>query len=547
MRKLSLLLIAILLIPICLSTVSCKKEETLTLNVYNWEEYIAEDDYDLISEFEKHYKQEHGIKVKVNYSTFGTNENMYNELKLTQNKDNGTYDYDLVCPSDYMIQRMIEEDMLEKYDYDNGYTHIQNYNDYTSPYIKTLFTDNDWQEYATCYMWGTMGYTYNPQKVKMEDMQTWKGILKPEYKYKSTIKDSPRDSYVLAMGIAYENELNALDRTATSYNANLVNLFNMVNEESIDRVEDVLRDIKKNIYGFEVDSGKNDMASGKLWINFAWSGDAVYVLDVAEEAGTELYYTVPDEGSNIFFDGWVMPKGANKELAQEFLNFLYRPDNAVENMNYIGYTPATAGDEMFENAIDWYGLYTLLEVPEQTEDSVLIEGKHYEEYYFGELSEEQKASISNGDGTYNILYPEYDDEEENIIGYEEDTVEVIARDVDYFFCNVSDENKTDGKAIIYIDEYNANRQFDTQYPSEDVVKRCAVMKHLTTKQNQMLNDMWSSVKIGYMKPIYMVLILVAIVVIVAVAIVFFKLIESGKFGYGRVRKNLTLISREEKK
>jgi len=544
MRKFALLLIAILLVPLCLTTVSCKKDKTLTLNVYNWEEYIAEDDYDLISEFEKYYKQTYGVKVKVNYSTFGTNENMYNELKLTQNKDKGTYDYDLVCPSDYMIQRMIEEDMLEKYDYNNGYTYIENYNEYTSPYIKKLFTDNNWQEYATCYMWGTMGYTYNPEKVKMEDMQTWKGILKPEYKYKSTIKDSPRDSYVLAMGIAYENELNALDRTASDYNSNLVNLFNTVNKESIDRVDGVLRDIKKNIYGFEVDSGKNDMASGKLWINFAWSGDAVYVLDVAEEAGTELYYTVPDEGSNIFFDGWVMPKGANKELAQEFLNFLYRPESAVENMNYIGYTPATAGDEMFENAIDWYGLYTLIE-SDESDESVYIDGKHYEEYYFGDLDDSQLSTISNGDGTYNILYPIYDEAEENIIGFEEDTVEVFARDVDYFFSNISDEYKTDGKAIIYIDsEY---RQFDTQYPSEEIVNRCAVMKHLPTEQNKMLNDMWASVKIGYMKPLYMILILVAIALVLVFVIVFFKLIESGKFGYGKTRKNMKLISRIEKK
>ncbi len=542
MRKLSLLLIAILLLPLCLTFTSCKKDKTLTLNVYNWEEYIAEDDYDLISEFEKYYKQTYGVKVKVNYSTFGTNENMYNELKLTQNKSDGTYDYDLVCPSDYMIQRMIEEDMLEKYDYDNGYTNISNYEEYTSPYIKKLFTDNDWQEYATCYMWGTMGYTYNPEKVNMEDMQTWKGILNPEYKYKSTIKDSPRDSYVLAMGIAYEEELNALDRTATDYNTNLVDLFNTVNKQTIDRVEEVLRKVKKSIYGFEVDSGKNDMASGKLWINFAWSGDAVYVLDVAEDAGTELYYTVPNEGSNIFFDGWVMPKGANKELAQEFLNFLYRPESAVENMNYIGYTPATAGDVMFENAIDWYGLYTLIE--SEGQESVLIDGKHYEEYYFGDLSEEQLSSISNGDGTYEILYPVYDDEE-NIIGYEADTVEVFARDLEYFFSNISDEYKTDGRAIIFVD--TENRQFDTQYPSEEIVTRCAVMKHLSNDQNTMLNDMWSSVKIGYMKPIYMVLILVGVIALAVITVVFFKLIESGKFGYGKVRKNLKLISREEKK
>ena len=264
MKKTFLITALLLTLLLC----GCKSETaSVTLNVYNWEEYIAEDDYDAISEFENYYYEKHQKKVKVNYSTFGTNENMYNELKLTQNND-GTYDYDLVCPSDYMIQRMIEEDMLDKYDYNNGYTNIPNYNEYTSPYIQKLFTDNNWQEYATCYMWGTMGYTYNPDKVREEDMKTWKGILNPDYKYKSTIKDSVRDSYILAMGIAYEEELLNLDRTAPNYNANLIELFNTVNSETIDRVDPILRDLKQTIYGFEVDSGKNDMASGKLWTPF---------------------------------------------------------------------------------------------------------------------------------------------------------------------------------------------------------------------------------------------------------------------------------------
>lgn len=544
MRKLALLLVAILILPLCFSLTSCKSSSTLTLNVYNWEEYIAEDEYDAIAEFENYYYDKHKVKVKVNYSTFGTNENMYNELKLTENND-GTYDYDLVCPSDYMIQRMIEEDMLDKYDYDNGYTNIPNYNEYTSPYIKKLFTDNNWQEYATCYMWGTMGYTYNPNEVEDADMKTWKGILKEDYKYKSTIKDSVRDSYVLAMGIAYEEELNGY-KDQPNYNQNLIDLFNRVDTETIDRVTPIIRDLKNQIYGFEVDSGKNDMASGKLWINFAWSGDAVYVLDVAEEAGTELKYSVPEEGSNIFFDGWVMPKGANKALAQEFLDFMYSPECAVENMNYIGYTPASAGDVMFENAIDWYGLYTLIDVGEETEDSVLLDGIYYEEYYFGDLDEEMLASITNPDGTtYNIIYPIYDEEEENIIGYEpcEEGVEVFAKDLTYFFGNISEDYMVDGKAIIYTD--TIDRQFDTQYPSEEIVNRCAIMKHLPADQNEMLNNMWASVKIGYMRPIYMVLILIGIALVVVIAVVFFKLIESGKFGYGKIRKNMTLVKKEE--
>ena len=96
-------------------------------------------------------------------------------------------------------------------------------------------------------MWGTMGYTYNPEFVSDEDMKTWKGILNPDYKYKSTIKDSVRDSYVLAMGIAYENELNALDKNSPTYNKNLIDLFNTVNDETVDRVDPILRDLKQYI------------------------------------------------------------------------------------------------------------------------------------------------------------------------------------------------------------------------------------------------------------------------------------------------------------
>ncbi|MBO4963228.1 MAG: hypothetical protein J6C97_05580, partial [Clostridia bacterium] len=140
MRKLALLLVLILIFPICFGLVSCKKggNNQLVLNVYNWEEYIADG---VIEGFEYYYKETHGKIVKVNYSTFGTCENMYNELKLTQNKSNGNFKYDLVCPSDYMIQRMIEEDMCEEFDWkdSNGNKIFTNYENNTSQYIQDLF------------------------------------------------------------------------------------------------------------------------------------------------------------------------------------------------------------------------------------------------------------------------------------------------------------------------------------------------------------------------------------------------------------------------
>ena len=171
-RKFSLCLAAVVAAGALLPLTSCKKETVEYLNVFNAEEYISEFDeewgtLDVIAEFEKYASKERGHTVKVKYSTFGTLENMYNELQLTKRKSgNGyTYSYDLVCPSDYMIQRMIKEDMLEKFDVDEAgkYEKVGNYNDYASPFITDLFEGKGWNEYAVGYMWGTMGFIYNPE------------------------------------------------------------------------------------------------------------------------------------------------------------------------------------------------------------------------------------------------------------------------------------------------------------------------------------------------------------------------------------------------
>ncbi len=542
MKKISFLLIFILCFAVISPLTACKKEEKLVLNVYNCEEYIAEgEDFDMVSEFEKYYFNKYGKKVTVNYSTYGTNENMYNELKLTKNKKNNTYSYDLVCPSDYMLLKMIKEDMLEEFDLneDGTYKYIPEYENNVSDYIKNLFKQNDWYRYGVCYMWGTMGYVYNPEKVSHEDMKSWKGILNPAYKFKSTIKDSARDSYILAQGIAFEDELKALDKTSADYNKNLSKIFNDTSKDTLKKSEDVLRKVKESVYGFEVDSGKSDMASGKIWINFAWSGDAVYTLDEAEKYGTELYYSVPEEGSNVWFDGWVMPKGANKALAQEFLDFLNTPENVIENMNYIGYTSAIAGDKLFDNAKDWYGLYVLVE---SSDGDLEFNGKTYSEEYFGELDEATLNSFKNADGTYNLNIPEYNDDDE-VISFSEETIEVYSHDVSYFFSNISEEKKSEGKSIIYTD--TIDRQLSTQYPDGETVERCIIMDYFTKEQNNDLNNMWSSVKIGYMSPVAMIIIVVVVVLLIAGYIVIDKLIKSGKFGYGKTRKNLKLISKKE--
>ena len=157
---------------------------------------------------------------------------------------------------------------------------------------------------------------------------------------------------ISAKNTAYSN--GTLSKEA--YADYLKTVFNDTSKEMTDKVETILKKAKENAFALEVDSGKDDMVTGKVWINYAWSGDAVYAMDEAESIDeTYLYYSVPEEGSNIWFDGWVMPKGANKHLAQAFLDYISEPTNAYENMYYIGYTSAIAGQYVFDKVIENYG------------------------------------------------------------------------------------------------------------------------------------------------------------------------------------------------
>ena len=536
--------------------------EVIELRVYNWEDYISIDDgsgesVDLIKKFEQHCKEKFNLDVKVKYSTFGTLENMYNELMLTrtQAKDGSyTYAYDLVCPSDYMVQKMILEGMVEKYDYtieEGKLGYINGYYDNASKFIVDLFKKYGWQDYATGYMWGTMGFVYNPEVITKlpgyteGDENHWSFIWKEYVKNLGTIKDSIRDTYALALGYVYSEELAALRKsyesksiTKAQYTDKVVEIFNRTDEESVNKVEEALSILKENIYGFEVDSGKKDMATGKIAINFAWSGDAVYTLETADEDenGAKLYYAVPEEGSNIWFDGWVMPKGANVPLAQEFINFLAQPENAKANMDFIGYTSVIAGNEMFENCVDNYGTYVMVECEAPKEGGEKAEGeeeeeepkpfldkesgKYYCDKYVGELSEEELNKFKNADGTYNFLYPDYD-KDDNVTGmHKEENVTLYKNDLNYFFANkTSDaaEEKTDFTVITDV----IGRQCSTQYPTEDIVARCAIMKHFDDEQMLRLNNMWDEVKVsssGMSMVIPVIIVVLTLLVFVVVAI-----------------------------
>ncbi|MBQ9103517.1 MAG: extracellular solute-binding protein [Clostridia bacterium] len=510
-QKLTFVLVAFFLLTFTLSffnkgLVKAKAVEN-EITVFSWEDYIDEE---LLTEFE----DEFGIKV--NYYTFATNEEMYNELKKAPDK------VDLICPSEYMIMKMVDEGLIKKY------TMPDSYANYGSSYIKKVFDGikvgengaEKLSDYAIGYMWGTMGFLYNMDNVDAEDLKHWNGIWNEKYKNKTTIKDSVRDTYIMVLGYVYEQELLALDKTdKTAYNNALTAIFNSTDDVSIEKVGTALAELKDYIYGYEVDSGKSDLLTGKIDINFAWSGDAVYTMDLGDEAGLNIGYIVPEEGSNVWFDGWVMPNGANETNAGKFLDFISKPENAVRNMEYIGYTSCVAGDEVFDNAVSWYSA-----------ESEVISATEY-----AELDAEEQAEYGLYDGEYYCAI-DVDENENNIYGILTNdgagvylktftldggvmgnigSEEVFAVDLKYFF----DETDTTGKYVIYTTEMG--RQLFAQYADEETINRCAVMNNFDDATLEKINAMWNREKLITL-PTYVLIIIGVLIVLMVVAFILYK-------------------------
>ena len=322
-------------------TLACTEDRSQILKVYNWADYIDEE---LIGEFETWYEEQTGEKVTVVYQTFDINETMLSKIEL------GHEDYDLACPSDYIIERMLSNDLLLPIDKDFGDT--PNYIDNVSPYIvEELFNliegnGKNANDYSVGYMWGTTGLLYNREFVSDEEVQTWDVLRKPEYAGKILVKDAFRDVYT---SLLISFNMDAIERGEK----NIQTIGFDASEESIAKVEEYLRSFKDGVAGWEADFGKDQMTKGLAWINLSWSGDAQWAMDEAAEVGVDLNYSIPYSGSTVWFDGWVIPKYArNIKAASYFINFLCMPENAVRNMDAIGYVSAIGGQEVLEAMID---------------------------------------------------------------------------------------------------------------------------------------------------------------------------------------------------
>ena len=328
------------IIMLALAALGCTEDREHILKVYNWADYIDEE---LLDEFEVWYEEQTGEPVEIIYQTFDINETMLSKIEL------GHEDYDVVCPSDYIIERMLRNNLLRPIERNFGDT--PDYTVNVSPYIVEKFNQieghgKNANDYSVGYMWGTVGIIYNPEFVANEQVNSWEVLRNPAYQGKILMKDAFRDIYTALLIGLNSDKLDSGEKTLHELSLD-------TSEESISLVENFLQSFKDNVAGWEADFGKEQMTKGLAWMNLSWSGDAQWAIDEAAEVGIDLKYEIPSEGSAVWFDGWVIPKYAvNVKAASYFINFMCMPENALRNMDMTGYVSAVGGQEVLENMAD---------------------------------------------------------------------------------------------------------------------------------------------------------------------------------------------------
>lgn len=323
------------------------------LKIFNWGEYISDGtdgSMDIISEFEK----ETGIKVSA-YDTYDSNEQMYAKIK------SGSVDYDIVIPSDYMISRMIQEDMLEKIDYEN----LTNYDQIIDDYKGSALGYDPTDEYSVPYTWGTVGIVYNKAMVeeatgqKAEAAVTgWDAFWNEDFSNNMFMFINSRDSFGIAQKL-------------------LGYSFNETEEGTLNAAAEKLKEQKPLVQAYVMDEMFDKMENSEAAISPAYAGDIVTMMGTNED----LAYCFPKEGSNIFTDAICIVKGsANKTNAEKFIDFLCKPEAAKENIEFINYSTPNSGayslldDETKNNEIIYPGADVLaqceafLHLPEETNE-----------------------------------------------------------------------------------------------------------------------------------------------------------------------------------
>ena len=317
MKKMMTLLAAILLLVLCLT--GCGGKDTLTLNVYNWGEYISdgsEGSFDTIREFETWYEETYGQKVTVNYSTYASNEDMYNKIS------SGAVSYDVIIPSDYMIAKMAEENLLHPLNFEN----IPNYQ-YIDDAFKGLYYDPQ-NQYSVPYTYGIVGVIYDANVVDEADIGGWELMWNEKYSGRIVQFNNPRDAFGTAqykLGL----DVNSSDKA----------MWDLAYGEMLAQ--------RPLVYSYVMDEIFNMMESGEAAIGAYYAGDYFTMVDAqAENVDLQFYYP---EQTNFYVDAMCIPSCAqNKELAEIFINYMLSEEAAVANAEYTYY--ASPNSLVYNNA-----------------------------------------------------------------------------------------------------------------------------------------------------------------------------------------------------
>lgn len=349
----ALIMSTLILMP---SLVGCSAREDV-LKIFNAGEYIDED---MCDDFVEWYYEETGKRIRVQYDTFSTNEEMY--TKVTKKK----MDYDLVCPSDYMLDKMIKNGLVLPIDKDIVYDGKQAMDVINPKLLEIMETFDPGNIYGVPYMWGTFGIMYDVRNLtqsQISKMNSWGAMFDPELKGKIFMKDSVRDIFVVARLYKEREALRAAsnnftDYTTEEYHALLDDIFCNTSDDVIASVKKTLSVQRSILYKYESDSGKEDMKRGDTpaALGLFWSCDSGYVMceyddDENRLFDPNLWYSLPEEGSNVWVDAFAISKYAgNIDAANYFLKFINMTDNAYRNMDYVG--SPTAVQEAFDSYKD---------------------------------------------------------------------------------------------------------------------------------------------------------------------------------------------------
>ena len=349
MKKLVSIIFTLLLIAqiftLSVSANEAAPSRGVTINVYNWGEYIAngtEDSLDVNAEFTRR------TGIKVNYTTFDSNESLYSKMA------GGGANYDVIFPSDYMVSKLSEENMLAEIDFSN----IPNFK-----YIDEEFVNPDYDKenkYSVPYTWGLVGLFYNTDFVE-EEIDSWEALWDEKYAGKILMFDNPRDAFAIA-------------------NLRLGFSLNSTNDDDWYEAAALLKQQKPLVQAYVMDQIFDKMENGEAWLAPYYSGDAGILV----ESNDNIEFVIPKEGTNYFVDAMCIPITSDKKSeAEEYINFLCDPEIAGANMDYVGYsTPETAAkeyleEEVVENPIFYPNEETLsktevfINLPEKT--SVLVD------------------------------------------------------------------------------------------------------------------------------------------------------------------------------